>query len=275
MEDINLLNDLIDVLPPGACDAVTVYMVMSEAKFGQRPKAVGFSDDEYYASLQFIPYVEKQLDRITGVIRKKPENDQMKICVDEWGCWHDTGKESNWCMRTTMRDAVIAAATLNTFNNKCDIIEMAALCMTINALHSILLTQGNQMVKSPTYYVFRQYREHQGARQVYSFVEQDSIPAPQLKVPRVSHSVSVKDGRMLISLVNCSATEPVQLNSTLLDSCFTHCEGEVLSADPRSENTFSAPNEAVTQAFHDFALAGQQLTITLPPCSVTTLSLWP
>lgn len=124
-------------------------MVMSEARFGQKPKAVGFSDDEYYASLQYIPYVEKQLDRHIGVIRKKPSNDHVKICVDEWGCWHDTGNDSNWSMRTTMRDAIIAAATLNTFNSKCNFIEMAALCMTLNALHSILLTRDEQLVKTP------------------------------------------------------------------------------------------------------------------------------
>lgn len=275
MEDIHLTNDLIDALPPDFCDAMTLYMVMSEAKFGQELKAVGFSDDEYYASLQYIPYVEKQLDRQIGVIRKKPSNDHMKICVDEWGCWHDTGEDANWSMRTTMRDAIIAAATLNTFNNKCDFIEMAALCMTINALHSILHTQNEKMVKTPTFYVFKQYRGHQGAQQVFSFVERDEIAAPQMAIPTVSHSASMKDGKLLISLVNCSATETVQLDGTILDDVFSTCSGEILSADPRSENTFAAPDEVITKPFKDFTHDGHTLTVTMPPCSVITLTMEP
>lgn len=225
--------------------------------------------------MQYIPYVEKQLNRHIGVIRKKPSNDHVRICVDEWGCWHDTGNDSNWSMRTTMRDAIIAAATLNTFNNKCDFIEMAALCMTLNALHSILLTRDEQLVKTPTCYVFKQYRDHQNARQVFSYVEKDSIAAPQLSIPAVSHSVSMKDGKLLISLVNCSVTESVQLNGTILDDCFTSCIGEVLCADPRCENTFESPTEAVSKPFFDFVLQEQNLTITLPACSVVTLRLIP
>lgn len=285
MEDIHYTNDLVDAIkkvhyecdymPPSCCEGITMYMVMNEAKFGQQMKSVGFSNDEYYASLQYIPYVEKQLDRHIGVIRKKPANDHIKICVDEWGCWHDTGKDSNWSMRTTMRDAIIAAATLNTFNNKCDFIEMAALCMTLNSLHSVLLTQNEKLVKTPTYYVFKQYRGHQDATQVFSYVEKDGIEAPELTIPTVSHSASMKDGNLLLSLVNCSATEPVQLNGTILYDAFTQCTGEVLCADPRTENTFDTPCEAESKPFDAFVLDGEKLTVTLPPCSVVTLTLKP
>lgn len=273
IEDIHFTNDLIDALPSGFCDAVTVYIVMSEAKFGQTLKAVGFSDEEYYASLQFIPYVDRQLDRHIGVIRKRPENDGIKICVDEWGCWHDTGRDANWSMRTTMHDAIIAAAMLNTFNNKCDYIEIAALCMTVNALHSVLKTREEKLVKTPTFYVFKQYREHQDARHVFSYVQEDHIEAPQLAIPTVSHSASMKDGKLLLSLVNCSATQAVQLDGTILDDAFTSCFGEILCADPRCENSFDSPDGAVAKPFTDFTLSGRRLVVTLPPSSVVTLTL--
>lgn len=275
IEDIQFTDQLMDALPPDFCDAMTVYIVMNEEKFGQKLKAVDFDDEEYYASLQFIPYVDRQLDRHIGVIRKNPRNDHMRICVDEWGCWHDTGKEANWEMRTTMRDAIIAAATLNTFANKCDFIEMAALCMTVNALHCILKTHGDQMIKTPSYYVFEQYIDHQDARQVDSWIERDVIHADRLDIPTVSHCASMKDGKMLLSLVNCSASEPVQLNGTILDSAFSAAEGYVLCADPRAENTFEQPSQAVSKPFSDYALHGSKLEVTLPPCSVVTLSLKP
>ena len=275
IEDIHYTDQLIDALPPGSCDAVTVYIVMNEEKFGQPMKATDFSDEDYYASLQFIPYVDRQLDRHIGVIRKKPENDRLRICVDEWGCWHDTGKEANWSMRTTMRDAIMAAATLNTFNNKCDFIEMAALCMTVNALHSILQTRGEKLVKTPSYYVFKQFRDHQDANQAAAYVQRDVIHASRLDIPTISCSASMKGGRLLISLVNCSASESVALRGTILDESFSTGEGEVLAADPRCENTFEQPNQAVSRAFTDFALTQSGIDLTLPPCSVVTLTLNP
>ena len=271
MEDIQYTDALMDALPPDFCDAMTLYMVMSVEKFGLKPHAVDFDENEYYASLQYIPLAQRQLERHLGVIRKNPRNDKMKICVDEWGCWHDTSKDSNWSMRTTMRDAIIAAATLNTFNRNCDYIEMASLCMSVNALHCILQTQGEKMVRTPTFYVFKQYLDHQGAENVHSFVEEAFIDGPQMKIPLVSHSASIKDGKLLVSLVNCSLSERVEIEGMIAGEPYTQCTGEILQAAPQTENTFDAPFGAVTKPFTDCKMDGQKYTAILPPCSVVTL----
>lgn len=252
-------------------NAMTLYFVMNEASFGAERKALGFSDEEYYTSLQYIPFTDRQLDRHLGVLKRNPYYDNIKLCVDEWGAWHDT--YNMWEMHTTMRDAILAAATLNTFNNKCDVIEMAALCFAVNGLHSILLTQGDKMIKTPTFYVFDQYKAHQDATHVATYVEKDEIPMPRFNIPTISHSASIKDGKLLLSLVNVSATESVKLDGTVLYEHYTRGSGEILMADPRTENTFEAPELAKSEPFYDFKITENGLNITLPPCSVVTITL--
>ena len=55
--------------------------------------------------------------------------------------------------RTTM-DALIAASTLNIFNNHCDRVKMAVLAQTVNVLQALVLTDKDRMLLTPTYYVF-------------------------------------------------------------------------------------------------------------------------
>ncbi|MNJ74102.1 Intracellular exo-alpha-L-arabinofuranosidase 2 [compost metagenome] len=52
--------------------------------------------------------------------------------------------------------------------------------------------------------------------------------------------------------------------------------GTVLTADKiDAHNTFEAPNTVEPQAFNGFTLDGDQLTVELPPMSVTVLALTP
>ena len=60
-------------------------------------------------------------------------------------------------------DALVAGMTLNIFNKHSDRVKMACIVQLINVLQSIMLTDGDKMIKTPTYYVFHMMRHHQGA----------------------------------------------------------------------------------------------------------------
>ena len=62
-----------------------------------------------------------------------------------------------------MRDALVAGITLNIFNKHSDRVKMACIAQLINVLQSVMLTDGEKMIKTPTYYVFHMMRHHQGA----------------------------------------------------------------------------------------------------------------
>lgn len=63
-------------------------------------------------------------------------------------------------------------------------ISMAKIAQIANVLQSPILTKGKEMVKTPTYYIFKMYNVHQDANLIplelstenYSF-EGESIPA--------------------------------------------------------------------------------------------------
>ena len=62
-----------------------------------------------------------------------------------------------------MRDALVAGATFNIFNRHCDRVKMGCIAQIVNVLQSVILTDGPEMILTPTYHEFHMYRFHQGA----------------------------------------------------------------------------------------------------------------
>ena len=84
----------------------------------------------------------------------------------EWGCWFDVEPGTNpgfLYQQNTMRDAIVAAIELNVFNRHSDRVVMANLAQAVNVLQALILTEGEKMVKTPTYHVFDLFKTHQAA----------------------------------------------------------------------------------------------------------------
>ena len=54
-----------------------------------------------------------------------------------------------------------------------------------------------------------------------------------------------------------------------------HCEGEILTGEIHSRNTFDAPCTVLPRAFTDFQIEGGLLRLTLPKASIISLTLVP
>ena len=95
---------------------------------------------------------------------------KIKLVVDEWGSWHPAGTEINpahlFEQMSTLRDALVAALTLDTFNRHADKVDMANIAQLVNNIHSLFLADGDKFVATPNFHVFEMYRPHQGARSV-------------------------------------------------------------------------------------------------------------
>ena len=83
---------------------------------------------------------------------------KIKLVIDEWGSWHPAGTEINprhlFEQMGTLRDALVAALTLDTFNRHADKIDMANIAQLVNNLHSLFLADGDKLVATPTYHVY-------------------------------------------------------------------------------------------------------------------------
>ena len=105
-----------------------------------------------------------------------------------------------------MRDAMIAATTLNTFNNHARRVKMANLAQVVNVLQAVILTDKEKMILTPTYHVMNMYKAHQDAQLLPVSFENTAYSWGDEKLPALSISASLdKNGSVHISLANIDA----------------------------------------------------------------------
>src|SRR3712207_3820443 len=128
------------------------------------------------------------------------------MVVDVWGGWYDVVPGINpgfLYQQNTMRDVMIAGATLNIFNNLADRVRMMNLAQTINVLQAVILTNEEKMLLTPTYHVMEMYNVHQDATLLPVKLKSNDYTFGNEKLPAVSASASRdKSGVTHISLVN-------------------------------------------------------------------------
>jgi alpha-N-arabinofuranosidase len=229
-------------------------------------------------ALQIEPLVVEQRALLDVV---DPER-RIGLLVDEWGAWHPPAPGQHprhlW-QQNTLRDALVAALTLDIFNRHADKVVMANIAQTVNVLQALLLTDGAALIRTPTYHVFDLYAAHQGAQSAPLAVEAPAVAygpadAPG-HLPGLAGSASRRGDRLTLTVVNPRLGEPVVATIELAGGA-TATEGRatvLTHADPRAHNTAAAPDEVAPAAPRPMAAAGGSLRFTFPPQSVTRLEL--
>ena len=176
--------------------------------------------------------------------RYDPEK-RVALIVDEWGTWHDVEPGTNpgfLYQQNTMRDALVAAITLNIFNRHADRVRMANLAQTVNVLQSVVLTEGSKLVLMPTYYVFDLYKAHQDAELVDCYVETGDVGVEGACVRQVSASASVKDGALTLTAANASCDAPAEIEIELNGIEANAVCGRILTGRMDAKNDFDETN---------------------------------
>ena len=174
-----------------------------------------------------------------------------------------------------MRDAMIAGITLNIFNNHCDRVRMANLAQCINVLQSVILTNKEKMILTPTYYVMEMYNVHQNALMLPLTVTGNDYSSGEKKLKAVSASASKdKNGVIHISLVNIDAHNEQEVNIDLGDLPARSFTGRILRSDKlQDHNTFDNPNKIKPVSFNNTTLRGNNLVVKIPAFSVVVLEI--
>src|SRR5665647_618545 len=128
---------------------------------------------------------------ITIMDQYDPKN-KVGLMVDEWGTWWDQepGAKSALYQQNSMRDAFVAALSLNIFNKYTERVKMTNIAQVVNVLQAMILTDGPKMVLTPTYHVFEMYKVHMGATNLPLEIKSDTLSAEKWKFPVVSASAS-------------------------------------------------------------------------------------
>jgi alpha-N-arabinofuranosidase len=222
--------------------------------------------------------MEELVTRHSNIMDKYDPSKKIALVVDEWGGWYDVEPGTNpgfLYQQNTMRDAMIAGVTLNIFNNHADRVRMANLAQAINVLQSVIITDEEKMIVTPTYHVMEMYGVHQDAKLLPLTIKSNEYVFNNQKLPAVSASASVDNsGTAHISLVNIDTDQNQEIVINLYGSNYKNVSGRILASPKMTDhNTFESPDKIQPQIFKDSKLESGVLTLKLPPVSVVVIEL--
>ncbi len=239
--------------------------------WGNKGKALSFTKDEYYTTIEKAYKMEELVRRHGDIMNRYDPDKRIAMIVDEWGTWYDVEEGTNpgfLYQQNTMRDAIVAGLTLNIFNKHSDRIKMANIAQTINVLQAVGLTDGEDMLLTPTYHIFKMYKDHQENTLLGSYITTPNL-ADKGTLPKLIESASVKeDGTIIATVVNTSADESADIHCQIADFNLKDLSAEILTGDIHDYNSFENKNVAYTKAFSDYEILADGFKTTIPPCSV-------
>ena len=144
---------------------------------------------------------------------------------------------------------------------------MANLAQIVNVLQAVILTEGDKMVKTPTYHVFDLYKHHQDSILLDSSIDTEEIGTDEFKIPNITESVSIdENGVINITVTNLSADKSYEID-TEIDEC-ENISAQILTNEMHAMNTFENPNTVEIKEFNDFEKTQTGFKFNIPACSV-------
>lgn len=276
-DDYNWTEVCMKNIPLWDMYAISMHYYTIPGTWETKGSATDFDEAKYFLALKNCLHIEELINKHSAIMDKYDPQKKVALAVDEWGIWIDVEPGTNPAFlyqQNSLRDALIAASTLNIFNNHCDRVRMANLAQAVNVLQALVLTNKEKMLLTPTYYVFDMYQHHQNATFIplqftspqYVF-ENDSINAVNASASKDSNGV------MHITLVNLDSKKEITINAAV-PSTLKIVSGEILNSEKFTDiNTFDNPGKVKLKSFAGASLKGSALTVKMPPMSAVVLEL--
>jgi alpha-N-arabinofuranosidase len=261
----------------GFMDLLSLHYYVVPETWEDKGSSLEFNDEGWYKTMNKALYMDTLIKGHAAIMDQYDPEKTIGMSVDEWGAWYNTEPGTNpgfLYQQNTVRDALIAGITLNIFNKHCDRVKMANLAQMVNVLQAVLLTEGEQMIKTPTYHVMHMYRHHQGASLLDSSLTQvDAVGPDEWVVPKVTESVSENaQGVITITLNNLSIEAVEKVDVQFARSGYQVVEAHIVSdSDMHAHNTFEAPETVTEKTFTGYELTEKGMTVTLPCNSVVEI----
>jgi alpha-N-arabinofuranosidase len=246
--------------------------------WNKKGSATEFTEADWFASVSKNLEIEEIVRKHAAIMDKYDPDKRIGMIVDEWGNWFDVEQGTNPAFlyqQNTMRDAVTAALNLNIFNNHADRVRMANIAQLVNVLQALILTDGPNMILTPTYHVFDLFKVHQKARLLPTKLESRGYTLGDRSIPAVNCSASMDEsGKVHISFVNTHFKETQTVACSFERFIPRTVSGRILvSSSVVAHNTFEQPNAVTPQNFSGARISDRVIQVTLPPASVVVLEL--
>ncbi len=274
-EDYNWTETVMKNIPGSMLGGVALHHY-SVIDWGKKGDAVDFSEEIYFKTMQQALKMEELVTKHSAIMDKYDPKKKIALVVDEWGGWYEVEKGSNpgfLYQQNTMRDAVLAGATLNIVNNHAERVRMANLAQCVNVLQAVILTDKTKMILTPTYYVMQMYNVHQDAKLLPLTINSPLYTFNGQNLPALSASASKdKNGLVHISLVNIDTKNSNSVEINLDELGVKSVTGTIIASSKlQDHNTFDNPTKIQITAFKGFENKKGKLQVVIPPFSVVTL----
>ncbi|MEO6361118.1 MAG: alpha-L-arabinofuranosidase C-terminal domain-containing protein [Sphingomicrobium sp.] len=253
------------------------YYTIGADKWPPSKAATGFGRDDWARILDSTLKMEEIVTKHSAIMEKYDPEKRVILAVDEWGSWYAATPGSRpgfLVQQNSIRDALITSLNINIFARHADRVRIANIAQMINVLQAMILTEGDKMVLTPTYHVFKMYIPFQDATFVPVTYDKGEYREGAFTLPRID-AIAARgtDGKMWLSVTNLHASEANETDLTVAGLKVTSVSGETLTAPAvDSVNTFANP--ALVQPKPAQAQArGGKVRLTLPPRSVTVVRL--
>jgi alpha-N-arabinofuranosidase len=253
------------------------YYTTPSGIWDKKGNATGFDEEEWISTLWRALRVEDHIAAQEAILEANDPEGNIGLYLDEWGTWYDpTPGASALFQQNTMRDAMVAALHFHVFHRHASRLQMANIAQTVNVLQAMILTEGDAIVLTPTYHLFRMYIPFQDATFLpVSFGDQPEYERGDYRVPGVSATAGRgSDGSIHVSLANLHPRESMAVALAVDGVRVRDASATLLTSDAMdSHNSFDAPNRVRPEPMRDFRVEGGMLSLELPARSVVVVSL--
>ena len=249
------------------------YYTLPTGDWDHKGEATGFDQAAWFSTLERAYRMDAYIRANVAVLDRNDPQGDIGLIIDEWGTWYDPrpgGEPGLLYQQNTLRDALVAALTFNIFHQHAGRVRMANIAQMVNVLQAMILTDGKDMLLTPTYHVFGMYQVFQNATVVPFEIDTDRYDRDAKSLPAVTASAARdKSGRMYLALVNLDPENPAAIHLRATGAAVTEAVGQLLTADALdAHNTFQTPNRVKPVAF-----TAPLAALELPAKSILVVSL--
>ena len=272
-DDYNWTEVLMKTIPLQMMDGISVHYYTMTGSWENKQSATQFDKETYLETLRKSAHIEELIKRHGAIMDQYDPEKRIGMIFDEWGTWYQVEPGTNpgfLYQQNTMRDAFVAAISLNIFNKHADRVHMANLAQTVNVLQAIILTNDNDMILTPTYHVFDMYKPHKDATLLSHHLVSEEVSFGKEKMETLNVSTSKSpDGTVNISIANIHPDKKIDLDVLLRGMEAKSVNAQILTApEINSHNTFENKEVVKVSEFKDFKLSKENLKIAVPAKSV-------
>ena len=276
--DYHWTETLMKNIPLNMMGGISLHHYTITHNWSYKGSATQFTEQEYFTTIKNTLVMDELVSHHSNVMDHYDPQKKVGLIVDEWGTWFDVEPGTNpgfLLQQNTMRDAMVAGINLNIFNNHADRVKGANIAQMVNVLQAIILTEGDKMLLTPTYYIFEMYKVHQDAALIPLSFKSPLYAMNGNSIPAVTASASRdKRGKVHITFTNADPHNSIDLSVILRGIKAEKVTGTVLASGELSvRNTFENPDALHAVSFDGARISREMLNVTLPAASVVMLEL--